>query len=226
MDTAECYRTVRGRMTELAATLTDDQTSVPVPALPAWNVLETYAHLAGVCAEVGGGTLGGPATDADTARQVHARAGRGLAELVAEWNATGPKIEEMLAGPKGYRYYLMVQDSWNHEQDVLGALGLPQRQDDATTRTTATVMGDMYARAWTKLSVTPAVRVKAESGDWVFGVGEPIAELQITDFELVRMLIGRRTLEEILDAGWTGDPSEAADRLHYFPVPTRTLGER
>ena len=36
MDTAECYRTVRGRMTELAAALTHDQAGTSVPALPAW----------------------------------------------------------------------------------------------------------------------------------------------------------------------------------------------
>ncbi len=226
MDTAECYRTVRGRMTELAAALTHDQAGTSVPALPAWTVQETYAHLAGVSADVCDGTLTGPATDEDTAREVQSRAGRSLTELCAEWNTVGPKIEQLLAGPKGYRYHLLVQDAWNHEQDVLAALGLPQRHDDATTRTTATIMGELYARAWTKFSVTPAVRVKAEAGDWVFGVGDPVAELDISDFELVRMLIGRRTLDEMLDAGWTGDPSLAVDRLHFFPVPAAPLGER
>lgn len=226
MDTAECYRTVRGRMAELAAALTDDQAGTPVPALPEWTVLETYAHLAGVCADVCDGVLTGPASDEDTAREVQARTGRSLAELCTEWNAIGPKIEQLLAGPKGYRYHLLVQDAWNHEQDVLAALGLPQQHDDATTRTTATIMGDIYARSWAKFSVTPAVRVKAESGDWVFGVGDPVAALDISDFELVRMLIGRRTLDEIRDAGWTGDPSGAVDRLHFFPVPASPLGER
>jgi uncharacterized protein (TIGR03083 family) len=213
-------------MAELAAALTDDQTGTPVPALPAWTVLETYAHLAGVSADVCDGVLTGPASDEDTAREVQARKGRSLTELCVEWNAVGPKIEQLLAGPKGYRYHLLVQDAWNHEQDVLAALGLPQQREDATTQTTATIMGDLYARAWTKFSVTPAVRVKAGSGDWVFGVGDPVAELDTSDFELVRMLIGRRTLDEIRDAGWTGDPSEAVDRLHFFPVPTSTLGER
>jgi uncharacterized protein (TIGR03083 family) len=212
-------------MTEFAATLTEDQAGARVPALPAWSVRETYAHLAGVCAEVADATLTGPASDEDTARHVRARSGRSLTELCAEWNEIGPRIEQLLAGPKGYRYHLMVQDAWNHEQDVFGALGLPQRKEDPTTRTTATVLGDMYARAWNKLGVTPAVRVTTESADWVFGVGGTVAELQTSDFELARMLIGRRTLEEIRDAGWTGDPSEAVDRLHYFPVPAASLRE-
>jgi uncharacterized protein (TIGR03083 family) len=226
MDTAECYRTVRGRMAELATALTDEQAGIQVPALPAWTILETYAHLAGVSADVCDGVLTGPATDDDTAREVQARAGLSLGELCAEWATVGPKIEQLLAGPKGYRYHLLVQDAWNHEQDVLAALGMPQQRDDATTQTTAIIMGDLYARAWAKFSVTPAVRVKADSGDWVFGVGDPVAELVVSDFELVRLLIGRRTLDEIRDAGWTGDPSEAVDRLHFFPVPASSLGER
>jgi uncharacterized protein (TIGR03083 family) len=225
-DGAECYRTVRGRMTEVAAALTDAQANIKVPALPAWTVRDTYAHLAGLCSEVLDGTLTGRATDEDTARQVEARTDRNMAELCAEWNNAMPQIDERLAGPQGHRYNLMVQDAWHHEQDVLGALGLAQQREDTTARTTARILADLYAYGWTKRSVSPSVRIRTASGEWLLGVGDPIAQLDTDDFELARILIGRRTLEEIGDAGWTGDPSGVLDLLHVLPVPANSLGER
>ena len=214
-------------MTELAAELSEEQTVTRVPALPAWTVRDTYAHLAGLSTEVLDGTLATRATDEDTARQVEHRAGLGLAALCAEWGEAGPGIEEFLAGPKGYRYHLMVQDLWNHEQDVLGALGLEQARADATTAAASELLLEMYARAWAKFELSPAIRVRTASADRVIGVGEPAVTLDTTDFELVRMLIGRRTAAEMRAAGWSGgEPSaEVLERLHFFPVPEHPLGE-
>jgi uncharacterized protein (TIGR03083 family) len=225
MDTAECYRTVRARMGELAATLGEEQADRPVPALPAWSVLDTYAHLAGLCAEVVDGVVTGPATDDDTARQVADRKGRGFTEVYTEWAGRAAEVDALISGPKGYRYNLLVQDAWNHEQDVLGALGLPQAREDATTQAVALAFMDVYERSWRKFEIGPAVRITTSSGDWTIGVGEPVATLETNDFDLVRMLIGRRTLDEMAAMGWTGNPGAALDRLHFFTPPVRSLGE-
>jgi len=226
MDTADCYRTVRTRMIEFAAGLSAEEAAAPVPALPAWTVRDTYAHLAGLCADVLDGLIAGPATDEDTAREVAQREGRGLAELCEEWAEHAPRLDELIAGPKGYRYHLLVQDAWHHEQDVLGAFGLPQAREDATTTVVAAAVMDVYVRAWRKLELGPAVRITTPTGDWTLGVGESGAALRATDFDLVRMLIGRRTLSEMRAMGWTGDPGEALlDRLHYFEPPVKELGE-
>jgi uncharacterized protein (TIGR03083 family) len=225
MDSAECYRTMRRRMTDLAASLSEEQAGTKVPACPAWTVRDTYAHLAGLAREVVDGTLTTRAVDHDTARQVEQRAGRGLAELCAEWDEVGPGAEELIAGPKGYRYHLMVQDLWSHEQDILGALGLPQARTDVTTEAIAALLVDMYARSWAKYELSPAVRLRTPSVERVIGVGEPAATLETTDFDLVRLLIGRRTAAEMKAAGWTGDVSGLLDRLHFFPVPENSLAE-
>ena len=225
MDTADCYRTVRTRMTEFAAGITDEQAAKPVPALPAWTVRDTYAHLAGVCAEVLDGVLTGRATDDDTARQVADRADRGLGELCEEWTRRGPELEERLAGEKGYRYNLMLFDAWNHEQDVRGALGLPQFRICPTTPVVSAMITDMFARGWRKAELKPAVRIVTPTEDSVVGVGEPIATLHTNEFDLVRMLSGRRTRGEMAAMGWTGDPAEALDRLHLFTPPAKELGE-
>lgn len=225
MDLSECYRTVRARMTEFAAGLSDEQAATPVPALPLWSVRDTYAHLAGVCAEVLDGTLTGRATDADTARQVADRADRGLARLCEEWAERAPQLEEQLAGPYGYRYNLMVFDAWNHEQDVAGALGTPQFREDPTTSLVAAMLTDMFARGWRKAGLSPAVRLVSPAADTVIGVGEPIATVRASDFELIRMLSGRRTLSEMAALAWTGDPAPVLDRLHLFTPPEKELGE-
>jgi uncharacterized protein (TIGR03083 family) len=225
MDTAGCYSAVRARMIELAATLSGQQAAAPVPALPAWTVHETYAHLAGLCTEVVEGVVAGPATDDDTARQVRDRAGRGLAEICAEWAGRAPEADALIGGPKGYRYNLLVQDAWNHEQDVLGALGLPQAREDATTPVVAAALADSFARSWRKFELRPAVRIETPTGAWTLGVDDPAATLRTSDFDLVRMLIGRRTLGEIQAMDWTGTPGVALDRLHYFAPPAVSLGE-
>jgi hypothetical protein len=225
MDSAECYRTVRRRMTDLATGLSEEQAGTKVPALPAWTVRDTYAHLAGLCSELCDGTLVTRATDEDTARQVERRTGVGLAALCAEWDETGPGVEELLAGPKGYRYHLAVLDLWSHEQDILGALGLPQRRTDETTTTARELLVDLYARSWAKFELSPAIRLRTPAAERVIGVGEPAATLDTSDFELIRILIGRRTLAEMGAAGWAGDPSAVLERLHFFPVPDKSLAE-
>ena len=225
MDTAECYRVVRTRMIEFAAGLTEEQAATTVPALPAWTVRDAYGHLAGVCTEVVDRVLVGRATDEDTARQVADRADRSLAQVCEEWTARAPEMEAMLAGEKGYRYNLMAFDAWNHEQDVLGALGLPQFRECPTTPAIAAMLTDLYARGWRKAELKPAVHLVTPTDDTVIGVGEPIATLNTNEFDLVRMLSGRRTLEEMAALGWTGDPSEVLDRLHLFTPPAKALGE-
>jgi len=225
MDTAECYSAVRARMIEFAATLSEQQADTPVPALPAWTVRETYAHLAGLCTEVVDGVVAGPATDDDTARQVRDRAGRGLGEICAEWAARAADVDALIGGPKGYRYNLLVQDAWNHEQDVLGALGRPQAREDATTPVVAAALADSFARSWKKFELSPAIRIETPTAAWTLGVGEPVATLRTSDFDLVRLLIGRRTLDEIQTMDWTGTPGVVVDRLHYFPPPAASLGE-
>ena len=48
----ELYRNVRIRVTELAATLTDEQLATRVPGTPEWTGRQLVAHLAGVAADM------------------------------------------------------------------------------------------------------------------------------------------------------------------------------
>jgi len=220
MDTAEAYRTVRARLIELAAHLTDEQAASAVPALPAWTVKDTYAHLTGVCAEVASGVLRRRATDEDTARQVSDREDRTLSELTTEWAELAPAIDALMSGPDGIRYGLMAADVWNHEMDIRGALGLPvTRQDEACTGVAAFIAG-LLDHYWRKGEVSPAVHVSTvEGGEWRVGAGEPGVSLSSTDFEFNRLLTGRRSRGQILALEWAGDVEPLIDRMHLFDLP-------
>lgn len=226
MDTAEAYRTVRARLIELAAQLTDEQAAAAVPALPAWSVRDTYAHLTGVCAEVASGALQSRATDKDTARQVEQRKDRTLAELTAEWAGLAPGIDSLMSGPNGRSYGLMAADVWNHEQDIHGALGLPVDRDDPVCGGIAAFITGMFDRAWRKQELTSAVHFSTvEGGEWRLGAGEPAASLRTTDYEYARILTGRRSRAQILGLDWTGDVEPLIDRLHLFDLPLIDLAE-
>lgn len=220
MDTADAYRTVRARLIDLSAQLTEDQATAAVPALPAWTVRDTYAHLTGVCAEVATGALTRRATDEDTARQVQQREGRTLADLAAEWDGHSEQIYGLMSGPNGFRYGLMAADVWNHEQDIHGALDLPVvRQEPACTGIAAFITG-LLDHQWRKYGLTPAVHFSTEEGgEWRIGAGEPAVSLRTTDFEFNRLLTGRRSRDQILAMDWTGDVEPLIDRLHLFDLP-------
>jgi uncharacterized protein (TIGR03083 family) len=227
MVVAEHYNKGRHVLTELSLDLTPDQAATPVPACPGWTVKDVYAHLAGVAADVLAGNLEGVATPPWTARHVADRADRSLTEIVLEWSASGPKLEEALRAIGDEGTERIVVDIWSHEQDVRGALAKPGSRD---------VPGLAFAvdRGLTRFGADwpghlPTVEVKSESGRWVLGKGEPEVRLAASDYELGRALVGRRSRAQYLALDWS--PADAdvvgpiVDHLHVFPFPESDLVE-
>src|SRR5215212_1292728 len=95
MEATEAYRSTRQRVTALLRAAGPGDPDRRVPACPRWTVREVAAHLAGAADDVLAGRLDGVASDEWTAAQVEARAGRSLAEIVDEWEALGPRIEDL-----------------------------------------------------------------------------------------------------------------------------------
>ncbi|MFD0633984.1 maleylpyruvate isomerase N-terminal domain-containing protein [Catenulispora yoronensis] len=98
--TGQHYGVIRAELTELADTLSEEQIATPVPALPGWSVRDTYAHLAGVAADIVRGQVGDPHDVGWTAGHVAARKDRSLAEICREWGVEGPRAEELLDAPE------------------------------------------------------------------------------------------------------------------------------
>jgi uncharacterized protein (TIGR03083 family) len=218
----ELYHEGRMRAIELARSLEADDAHRPVPTCPAWTVKDVFAHLAGTPADVMAGRLEGVTTDPWTARQVEERAGRTLDEIVEELEAIGPPFEDaMRALGKGVDSRLLI-DQWTHEQDVRGAVGQPGGRDAAVVAWSVGKLVPGLGRAWGSGELAP-VRVAGESGEWVLGDGEPVATMRASDFELARILVGRRSRAQAL-ATWDGDGEPFIDHLVAFTfTPTDIL---
>ncbi|MCY9783981.1 maleylpyruvate isomerase family mycothiol-dependent enzyme [Nocardiopsis sp. EMB25] len=220
MDSASVYTSCQDRLFDLAAELTADQLATDVPALPAWDVRQTYAHLAGISVDVAYKGLTPPSDDEATARQVAERAEDDLPVICAEWRAATPALLKVLARETRARYALPALDVWHHENDLRGALGMAPQTDYADQLADFVLRG--LGRGWDES--LPGVRVVAtDTGqEWRLGGGDDL-ELRASAFELARAATGRRSIAQITAMDWSGDPSAVAARLPTLPAPERDL---
>ncbi len=222
--TSHHYRTLRAELTALAADLTAEDLTTPVPALPGWTVHDTYAHLAGVCADILDGRLAEPKDAAWTGGQVDARRHTPTADILTEWNERAPQLEALMDDPIGRGTVFCVFDVFHHTHDIRGALNRPAGRDSEQAAFVAATMAKLHRKPWAAAGRPPIV-LATTSGSWQLGTGEPVATLTTTDFELSRLLIGRRSTTQMLAAGWTGDPSPVLGHLPAFGPPTEDLVE-
>ncbi|MEY9864526.1 uncharacterized protein (TIGR03083 family) [Catenulispora sp. GAS73] len=222
----EHYRVIRSQLTELAGELSPEQAGAAVPALPGWSVRDAYAHLAGISADVLAGTAAQPHSAEWTAGHLAARRGRSLAEIVEEWGANGPRIEAFLDEPAGRPSVIAVIDLFHHSHDIRGALGRREARDTPEAVFVATLLTKFKRSGWEQAG-HPPIELATGSGSWRFGERDrtPTAALTTSDFELSRILIGRRSRAQMLAAGWTGDPEPIVDLLPRFGPPVTDLTE-
>jgi len=223
MDWTEVYALTRGRLLDQAGRLDEHAAVAAVPALPGWSVTDAYAHVAGVCVDVLAGNLEGAGSPPWTARQVADRSGWTLAAICAEWSDRSTEIDRWVADAGGQAAFRCF-DAWSHEQDIRGAVKLAGERDDDRVHYLAASALDTFDRRVAEAGVPP-VRVVTETVDRVLGSGDPAASLRTGDYELMRILFGRRSRAQILGAGWEGDPEPSLDALHLFDLPTSDLAD-
>ena len=225
MDSALIYQQAQDRLVALAAGLDEASLTTVVPACPAWDVRQTYAHMAGLCVEVVQGLVTPPASDEVTARQVADRADKRIDELTAEWIEGAPALLELMRTQTRLRYSLPALDAWHHDNDIRGALGM-EPQTEGADQLAAFVLGGL-ARGWS--ADRPSVRVRAtDTGrEWRLGEGgdEKGADLTLSAsaFELARAITGRRSLAQIGALDWSGDPAGVVHLLPTLPAPEKDL---
>lgn len=211
-------------MLELAAGLSRERSEFPVPALPGWSVKDAYAHLTGLCGDVLDGRMEGAGSAAWTAKQVAARSSQDLSETCAEWLERGPALDDWLAKAGDRGTIFVAFDVWNHHQDVRSAVSLRGERDPEQVDYLAAEALDAFDGRFREAGV-PGLRVVTEHVDRDLGDGPPDATLSTTDYELLRILFGRRSLAQITNAGWKGDPTAYVDHLHLFDPPASDLGD-
>jgi uncharacterized protein (TIGR03083 family) len=209
MDMGELYRDGRRSLVEIGRSLTDEDAAKRVPACPQWTVKDVYAHLAGVTDDAMAGRLEGAPGDAWTARQVEARKRKSLTEILDEWETTAPAFEEFLSA-NGSIPQLLI-DQWTHEQDIRAALDRPGNRDDARAKFSIEAITGLR-KSWRH---TP-MEIIGDSGTWRWGDGDPQLTLRASDYDLVRVFIGRRSRNQVRAMDWTGDPEPVLDHLVAF----------
>lgn len=189
------YRAARERIMALVTTDGVDPEMV-VPATPEWSVHDVVAHLAGIARDAATGNMEGAPGDAWTAAQVERSRGVSIADLVAQWELDAPLIEGFFSEAGEGLARAGVIDIHTHEADLLGALGRP------------VVLPDEFLQ-WAGAALREELRVVPP----------------VSDLELVRARLGRRTETEVRAYDWPADPGVDLGWFFVFGCAETPLGE-
>jgi uncharacterized protein (TIGR03083 family) len=210
---AEIYGEARTALIALARDHVDELDQ-PAPATPGWRVRDVLSHVGGVCDDILHGNLEGVATDAWTAAQVDKRRSWPASEILDDWERNGDAMDALLASLPSGRSGQLLFDTWTHEQDVRGALGLPGGRDTTLcARTWEWTTGVMDDRD--RGEERTALTLVADGVTRDVGVGLAETVVQMPRFELLRAMSGRRSVAQVL--GWQWDGSADPDRILLAP---------
>lgn len=183
-----------------------------VPACPGWSIRQVVAHLAGVANDVVALNLEkkgtGPWADAQVARL----GGHGIDDLLDLWRGSLDEVRANLAFASEAGVCQLVFDTLTHEHDIRGALREPgSRAGDLAFKAAlgfVTTMGDQFIRTaqlpalWLSTPTIGSVQL----GDPHTACGH--VALEVSDFEGLRSLGGRRSVGQLLALPWDGDPTK------------------
>jgi uncharacterized protein (TIGR03083 family) len=221
MEPSAIYSACRGRLLDLASSLSPETADASLAATPPWTVVDGYRHLAGVCSDVLDGNLEGGGSPPWTAAQLEARRGWSIDRVCAEWAGRGPDLDVRVAGAGGGMVFVCF-DTWTHEQDIRAAAGLAGLRDDDAVPALAVLALTSFAPRYAS-SGAPSVSVDLDGASLTLGDGECDVYLRTSPYELMRIVFGRRSRRQIEAAGWTGDAGPVIDALHLFDLPERDI---
>jgi hypothetical protein len=121
----------------------------------------------------------------------------------------------------------LITDLVTHEHDIRGALGVHGARESDAVR----VGADFVVRWGFTLGIAarglPAVAVRAKGKEWTAGDGDPPVTLEASEFEVLRALTGRRTVDQIRALRWSDDPAPYLPVFTYgpFTLPAQPLAD-
>jgi len=219
-DYAVGYRAVRARMIGLVGDATSDDLARPVAACPRWTVHDLVAHGVGIPEALAAGDF--PTGDLQSWLDglVAARRDVPVPELCDRWTALDDGLTPILAGGG-----LLLADLHAHEHDLRGALGRPGARDAAETPVVVGLALDNLVNDLEAAGLAP-LAVDDGSQRWASGAGAPGVTLRVDAWEATRILMSRRTADEICSVPSQGDvEAYVAVIAAHSPLPAIGLGE-
>ncbi len=221
------YAKVRDELIAALDTLDDGAASQSVPSCPEWNVKDVVAHICGLNEEKLAGVQGSLGSDEATVRQVTARSGMTLGQIVDEWRSLAEPVGEFMAGDQ-IAATAFLADLVIHVYDLAEVLG--------QTTTAAAVATPMSAHRYISLlqervadRVAIALDIELTDGTtWPApqGTADRNVTLRATPHDFLRSVTGRRTRAEVEALDWSIDPVEILDKAwnQYGPFRSAAHG--
>lgn len=211
------YRQSQGRILTL---VNNANAELPVPACPGWSVRDTVAHLLGTLTDITAGKLDLSESDDWAAGQIERSQGRSVSDLSAEWHVksnTSPGVFERYGA-------LLIADLVTHEFDIKQAIGNTQGRDLQVVRTVALFFLSALDQAWREDGI-PALRILTEDKALDIGGEEPGTSVEMSWWEIGRVVSGRRSIDQVQALTWSGDPTPWLDELFVFGPRETALQE-
>jgi uncharacterized protein (TIGR03083 family) len=241
IDLGDAYLEVQGRLIESLVEPGADVLA-PVPVCPGWSVHDVLAHHVGAVAGAAAGDLGEfgeldileqwrdtevrRIRDSLTAHQVEERRLRDLPALVSEWRTATTDVLPLLRGDTPvpatlppFVGFMLIGDLVVHETDIRAALGLP-RAMPSKALSLALVAYSFSLENRIRILGLPALVLAYDGKERRIGEPPVGATLTADRHELVRVLAGRRTGEQILGLAWAGEPGPFVDVLSEYGPAT------
>lgn len=234
---ADAYRRGHQRIIEFIA---DRDTTVTVPATPAWTAGDVVRHLAGNSVDLVAGRIDGFASDEWTATQVLERRDRSVADVIEEWSVAIDEAAEGLdditslvsddtvasalgALPPSALPPMAVSDILHHEFDLRNAYGDRSGRDILDVHGVAAGHVRALRRPFADAGLDTLRIESTDAGvGWNIGHAEPVATARASSFEIMRGIGGRRTVDELLAWKWAGDPHPI---VRYLVLPHLRMRE-
>ncbi len=193
----ESYRQVRENVTDLLSATRAVEDPL-VPACPGWTLRDLVAHLVGVATMAIGRLSGSPSAQSSSSE------GMGIPELLETWDRLGTEADRLLADCGSRSGNILVMDAFTHELDIRYAIGAELPAEHPAFARAFEVLANGFAAAVIDHGL-PALRLSTGSTQWTVGLGDPVATLTATQYDLYRSLAGRRSHGQITGLDWDRD---------------------
>jgi uncharacterized protein (TIGR03083 family) len=197
-DIETLYLDAQRSFVEFTRHLTDDDWATPVPCCAGWTVRDVLSHVSGIPDDAMAGRLDGVASPEWTASQVERNRGCTVEELLDRWSAQSPIFASVLGSGGDDRPPF---DCHTHEHDIRHALGRPGNRDSTIVQAAAE---RLVAQLNESHSLVVEIAPASTDGTEPSRPAHSVSLSAVTDFEIFRSRLGRRSLQQVEQYAWSG----------------------